>query len=305
MWKMKQIYQQEAEAGGVPGSAPTTPGAPAQGGQAPTPSSGASLLSQGAAAAQAGAGQQSAAPSSPFDWVPEKHRVVKEGGNDLDIEATAKKLADANRAFEKRFGSGDVPPKSPDEYNIETLPEGITFEEIKNDPAMASFMKGAHARGITNAQLEYVFNEHLNIMASTLRANEQLSIEECEAELQKTWANPTEYQRNLGNAYRAVQAFAASPEDAEALDEIGNHPALVRLLAKIGSELQEDEPIQEGTQAAESWEQEVASLRANPAYTDPSHPEHKQVISKMTALYEKRYGTQKSKLGGGRSFSYT
>ena len=170
---------------------------------------------------------------------------------------------------------------------------------------MASFMKGAHARGITNAQLEYVLNEHLNIMKDTIGANEQLSIEECQTELQKTWSNPTEYQRNLGNAYRAVQAFAASPEDAEALDEIGNHPALVRLLAKIGSELQEDEPIQEGTQAAESWEQEVASLRAHPGYIDPMHPEHKQVTSKMTALYEKRYGTQKSKLGGGRSFSYT
>ncbi len=301
MWKMKPIYMQEAEAGGAPGTAAAAPGPTPQGSPAPAAAAGGSILSQGAAAAQAGG--QPAAPATPFDWVPEKHRVVKEGGSDLDIEATARKLADANKAFEKRFGSGDVPPKTPDEYAIETLPEGITFDDIKADPAMQSFMKGAHARGITNAQLEYVLNEHLNIMGSTMGAAEQMSIEECGQELRKTWANPTEYDRNLGNAYRALQAFADSPEDAEALDEIGNNPALVRLLAKIGAELQEDTPIGEGTQAARDWDGEIASLRANPAYLDSSHPEHKQVMAKMDALYSKRYGTNKSKLGGGRSFS--
>jgi hypothetical protein len=300
IWNVKPIYQQEAETGGAPGAAAAAQGTPPQGSPAPTPTTGGSILSQGAAAAT-GAGQ--AAPANPFDWVPEKHRVVKEGGADLDIEATARKLADANKAFEKRFGSGDVPPKTPEEYAIESLPEGVTFDDIKADPAMQSFMKGAHARGITNAQLEYVLNEHLNIMGSTIGADEQMSIEECGQELRKTWANPTEYDRNLGNAYRALQAFADSPEDAEALDEIGNNPALVRLLAKIGAELQEDTPIGEGTQAAQDWDGEIASLRANPAYLDSSHPEHKQVMAKMDALYSKRYSTNKSKLGGGRSFS--
>jgi hypothetical protein len=183
-----------------------------------------------------------------------------------------------------------VPPKTAEEYAIETLPEGITFDDIKADPAMQSFMKGAHARGITNAQLEYVLNEHLNIMGSTMGAAEQMSIEECGQD------------RNLGNAYRALQAFAATPEDADALDEIGNNPALVRMLAKIGAELQEDEPIHEGSQAAQSWEDEIATLRSHPAYLDRSHAEHKQVMAKMDAMYSKRYGTQKSKLGGGRSF---
>lgn len=301
MWKMKPIYMQEAEAGGAPGTAAAAPGPTPQGSQAPAPAAGGSILSQGAAAAQAGG--QPAAPTAPFDWVPEKHRVVKEGGTDLDIEATARKLADANKAFEKRFGSGDVPPKTPDEYAIETLPEGITFDDIKADPAMQSFMKGAHARGITNAQLEYVLNEHLNIMYSTMGAAEQMSIEECGQELRKTWSNPTEYDRNLGNAYRAMQAFASSQEDIDALDEIGNNPALVRMLAKIGAELQEDEPIEEGTPAAQNWDQEVANLRGHVAYSDPAHPEHKHIHAKLTAMYEKRHGTQKSKLGGGRSFS--
>lgn len=301
MWMMKPIYMQEAEAGGAPGTAAAAPGQTPQGSPAPAAAAGGSILSQGAAAAQAGG--QPAAPATPFDWVPEKHRVVKEGGADLDIEATARKLADANKAFEKRFGSGDVPPKTPDEYAIETLPEGITFDDIKTDPVMQLFMQGAHEKGFTNAQAEYAINWHLNTLGSTMGAADQMSIEECGQELRKTWSNPTEYDRNLGNAYRALQAFAATPEDAEALDEIGNNPALVRLLAKIGSELQEDEPIHEGTQAAQSWEDEIASLRANPAYLDRSHPEHKQVMAKMDAMYTKRYGNQKSKLGGGRAFS--
>lgn len=300
-WKMKPIYMQEADAGGAPGAAAAAQGTPPQGSQTPSTQSGGSILSQGAAAAT-GAGQAAAA-ATPFDWVPEKHRVIKDGSTDLDVEATARKLADANKAFEKRFGAGDVPPKTPEEYVIDKLPDGFSVDDIKGDPVMLDYIKGAHALGMTNAQLQYALNGHLNILKDTIGASEQLSIEECGQELRKTWANPTEYDRNLGNAYRAMQAFVASEEDAAALDEIGNNPALVRMLAKIGAELQEDTPIGEGTQAAQDWDGEIASIRANPAYLDSSHPEHKQVMAKMDALYSKRYGTNKSKLGGGRSFS--
>lgn len=300
-WKMKPIYMQEADAGGAPGAAAAAQGTPPQESQTPSTQSGGSILSQGAAAAT-GAGQAAAA-ATPFDWVPEKHRVIKDGSTDLDVEATARKLADANKAFEKRFGAGDVPPKTPEEYVIDKLPDGFSVDDIKGDPVMLDYIKGAHALGMTNAQLQYALNGHLNILKDTIGASEQLSIEECGQELRKTWANPTEYDRNLGNAYRAMQAFVASEEDAAALDEIGNNPALVRMLAKIGAELQEDTPIGEGTQAAQDWDGEIASIRANPAYLDSSHPEHKQVMAKMDALYSKRYGTNKSKLGGGRSFS--
>lgn len=303
MWKMKPILMQEADAGGSPGAAPATPGTTPQGSsQTPPAASPTSVLAQGAQAAGTTPPHAGTPPPGPMDWVPEKHRVLKDGTQDLDYEATAKKLADANKAFEKRFGSGDVPPKSAEEYDLKQLPEGITFEEIKNDPAMSKFIKGAHARGLTNAQLEWAMNEHLSIMQGAINASQDMSVEECTAELRKAWPNQQDFELNAGNAYRAFKAFA-DPADQDAMDELGNNPLMVRLLANIGRELQEDKPIEAGTPAAQNWEQEVAAIRANPAYMDSSHAEHKQLQAKMNALYEKRYGTQKSRLGGGRSFS--
>lgn len=305
MWKMKPIYMQEADVSGSPGAAPATPGTSPQTGAPAAASTGGSVLSQGGQALSAG--QAPAATGGdpqpgPLDWVPEKHRVLKDGTQELDLDATAKKLADANRAFEKRFGAGDVPPKTPEEYKFEKLPEGITFEDIKADPKMQSFIKGAHALGFTNAQLEFAMNEHLGIMSETIAASESLSVEECTAELRKSWPSQKDFQLNTGNAYRAFKAFA-DPADQDAMEELGNHPALVRMLANIGRELQEDEPIESGSAAAQNWDQEVAALRAHAGYADASHPEHKIVIQKIDALYSKRYGTQKSRLGGGKTFS--
>ncbi|MGY5427887.1 hypothetical protein ACWQ3V_26735, partial [Enterobacter cloacae] len=59
--------------------------------------SGNSLLSTGA-------GEQGAS-----DWLPEKYRVMGEDGK-LNIEGSARKLADAHTSLEKRLGSVGTPP---------------------------------------------------------------------------------------------------------------------------------------------------------------------------------------------------
>lgn len=51
------------------------------------------------------------------DWLPEKYRTNKEDGS-LDLEASSRKVADAYRSLETRLGSGDVAPKTVDEYNV-------------------------------------------------------------------------------------------------------------------------------------------------------------------------------------------
>ena len=71
---------------------------------------GSSALASGAGASTATAGTAGA-----FDWIPEKHRVTKEDGT-FDLEASARKVAEAHGHLEKRFGSGDLPPKTPEEY---------------------------------------------------------------------------------------------------------------------------------------------------------------------------------------------
>ena len=83
-----------AEAG--EGGDPSTPAAPA----APAPTG--SVLDSG---------------NTGNDYIPEKYRTNKEDGT-LDLEASSRKVAEAYKQLETRFGSGDVPPKTADEYAV-------------------------------------------------------------------------------------------------------------------------------------------------------------------------------------------
>lgn len=225
--------------------------------------------------------------------------MAKEDGS-LDIEASARKVAEAHSALEKRLGTSELPPKSPEEYAPKVEVDGFNWDEFKADPDMQGFLKSAHAKGITNDQLSFVLGEYLQRAPQLMAGSAELGMEEAAAELRQAWRTDQEFNANVSNAYRAFQAFA-DPNDKEKMDAIGNNPIVLRMLANIGKEMQEDGPIDPSSQAAQDWEGEVAKIRANPAYADSNHPEHKTLITRMNTLYEKRYGKKPQVLGGGRN----
>src|SRR5690606_14417341 len=123
-----------AEAPADPAQAPaeTAPPAAAEG-QAPE-----SLLA-GVTAEGDPAQDPPAATPEDGSWLPEKHRVLAEDGT-VDEAASARKLADAYRHLEARLGSGDVPPKSAEDYALQV--EGLDAEQIdafKADPMFQDF----------------------------------------------------------------------------------------------------------------------------------------------------------------------
>jgi hypothetical protein len=61
------------------------------------------------------------------------------------------------------MGSGDTPPKTADEYAPKVEVEGFKWEEFKADPRMQSFMKSAHAKGITNDQMGFILGEYAQL----------------------------------------------------------------------------------------------------------------------------------------------
>src|SRR5690606_40919240 len=133
--RMGHFFMAEAGEGGDP----STPAAPA----APAPTS--SVLDSG---------------NTGTDYIPEKLRVMKEDGS-LDQEASSRKVAEAYKHLETRFGSGDVPPKTPEEYAVKLEGvEGFNWDEFKVDEGTQSFLKGAHAKGLTNDQVQYVIGEY-------------------------------------------------------------------------------------------------------------------------------------------------
>lgn len=219
-----------------------TPAAPAA---APAPAAGAAPApAAGAAAPNA---LQAGAPAPTFDWMPEKYRVAAADGK-LDMEASAKKLADGYANAVKRIGTGDLPPESADKYAV-TVPDEFKEAFKADDKMLAEFRSQAHAKGLTQGQFDFVLGEFFKRVPALAEQQTELARSECEAELRKSWPREDDYRGNLTAAFRAATAYGGP--DAEALiADYGNDPRMVRLLAAIGKELREDSPPADSLPAA-------------------------------------------------------
>lgn len=275
MWKLKHLFM-NAELGAEQAGG----GGDNDGGNGNNPgageSSGNSLLSTGA-------GEQGA-----NDWLPEKFRVMGEDGK-LSIESSARKLAENYTHLEKRMGSGDAPPKTADEYAPKVEVEGFNWEEFKADPRMQSFMKSAHAKGITNDQMSFILGEYAQRAPELVGGAAALDSEAASTQLREVWKTDAEFNKNIGLAFRAFNSLA-DDADKGRIDEIGNNPMVIRMLAKVGAEMQEDTPA--GGDVNLEEQQTIRDLMKSPAYMDPKHADHERVSARVKAYYQKRYGDQ-------------
>lgn len=279
MWKIKHLFM-NAEQGAEAPAGSTGGNDGGNGGGAENPGAGNpagnSLLSTGAG--EPGAN----------DWIPEKYRVMGEGGI-LDIEGSARKLADAYSHLEKRMGSGDTPPKTADEYAPKVEVEGFKWDEFKADPRMQSFMKSAHAKGITNDQMGFILGEYAQLAPELVNGAAALDSEAATTQLREVWKTDAEFNKNIGLAFRAFNSLT-DEGDRGRIDEIGNNPMVIRMLAKIGAEMQEDAPAGADSNPAE--QQTIRDLMKSEAYMNPKHTDHERVSTTVKAYYLKRYGDQ-------------
>jgi len=229
------------------------------------------------------------APGSP---IPAKYQVKKADGT-LDADASMAKWAEGHKHLEQRLGSGTAPPASPDDYKVEA--PGLDWEAFKSAPENKALLKAAHAKGMTNDQLAWALGEYAQRMAAA-----QPTPEKAFSELQQAWKTPTEFHANARHAAKALAVFGDTLTDQER-QAIDSSPVVLRLLAKVGAQLGEDSaPIVEGTPAAQSWDEQMAAIKAHPGFMDALHPEHKQLVAKQQALYDRRYGPKKAPAAFGR-----
>ncbi|EDK8543073.1 hypothetical protein L8092_004908 [Salmonella enterica] len=222
------------------------------------------------------------------DWLPEKFRVMGEDGK-ISIESSARKLAENYTHLEKRMGSGDAPPKTADDYAPKVEVEGFNWEEFKADPRMQGFMKTAHAKGITNDQMSFILGEYAQRAPELAGGAAALDSEAATTQLREVWKTDAEFKQNIGLAFRAFNSLA-DDADKGRIDEIGNNPMVIRMLAKVGAEMQEDAPA--GGDVNLEEQQTIRDLMKSPAYMDPKHADHERVSAKVKAYYQKRYGDQ-------------
>lgn len=282
------------DGGGNGGGAAAADGGAATGAGAEGAAGGAAA-SAGAAAATGTDGSLLAAGAKPdtntTEYIPEKYRVNKEDGT-LDLDASSRKLAEAYTNAEKRIGSGDLPPKTAEEYAV-TVPDA--FKEAFNpeeDQGFKDFRTKAFEAGMTQKHMDLVMDSYFNIAPQLVQGALILDERAATAELQKTWATEADFSKNLRNSYVATEAIAKKagiPIEQIMSSPLKNDPLFHRMMAIIGPELREDSnpggDILGGDDA-------VNDLMASEAYSNPSHKDHAKVSAQVKAYFEKKHGTE-------------
>lgn len=235
------------------------------------------------------------------DWLPEKYRTNKEDGS-LDLEASSRKIAEGYKQLETRLGTGDAPPKSADEYAVKLEGvEGFDWEEFKADEGTKSFLAGAHAKGMTNDQVQYVIGEYLKAAPGLVEGGVQLSQQDCTAALKAVWADDQTMTSNVRASYRAAEAFASpdgQPGNFATLQaKYGNDPDFIAFTANIGKELAEDTLITNGVVNEQDFTVKTADLRQQLSDLPPHDPKRAGIQQQLDQLYAARYNKQPSRLG--------
>lgn len=217
------------------------------------------------------------------EQMPEKFRVFD--GENFNLESSTSKLIDSYSYLEKRVGSAEPPPETPEGYTLngENFGENFDAESFMKDESTQGFLKRMHAKGATNAIIQEAIEYGLNEFAPQLQqGNAELSQEECLTSLKEHWQDDASFNENRGLANKAYMALP--DELKEAVNSgLGNDPAFMRVMAHLGKGMLEDTPPSEVVQATGD---EIQSLMTSEAYRDSKHPEHAAVSKKVQAFFQ-------------------
>ncbi|WP_151800296.1 hypothetical protein [Acinetobacter nosocomialis] len=208
--------------------------------------------------------------------IPEKFKVTAEDGS-VDYKATVAKLSESYTGLEKRVGTGEIAPKSVDEYKVER--EGFDFEEFKADESNKEFLTEAHKHGITNKQLDFLLSEYDKRAVDLVSNSSQIDTDTTVQTLQSEWGQ--DYEKNIFNAVKAARACGITDEQIND-PMIGNNVAFIKMAAYFGSQMTEDKPVSNGTPV----NVDIQSLMRSEAFFNPKHPDHKSVKAQIDSYYD-------------------
>lgn len=214
--------------------------------------------------------------SSIDTTIPDKFKVVTEDGS-VDYKATVAKMNESYSYLEKKVGTGEVAPKSVDEYKLER--EDFDFEEFKADESNKEFLTEAHKHGITNKQLDFLISEYDKRAVNLVSNSSQIDTDSTVQTLQSDWGD--KYEANIFNAVKAARACGITDEQINN-PLIGNNVAFIKMAAYFGSQITEDQPVSNGTPV----NVDIQSLMRSEAFFNPKHPDHKSVKAQIDSYYD-------------------
>ena len=184
-------------------------------------------------------------------------------------------------------------PESPEKYSID-LPSDSYPQEV-----IQSFLKEAHASGLTNKQAQSAINFY-NTIETDGQINSDAAMQQAkvdaESALKKEWG-PSEYAKELAVSRRAFNRFA--DDDLKAfVNETGvtNNVAMIKFLNRIGKAFSEPDMGGAGKDSGsidgDSAKIEISAMlkdkthKYNEALFDNTHPKHAEAISYRDHLYD-------------------
>ncbi|WP_213768998.1 hypothetical protein [Caballeronia sp. dw_19] len=306
MFKVRYALMDEAggaagATGGVASGGATTAAAGA--GTASTAGDGSGAASTASGAGNAGTGTatgasalaagSTAATGTTPDFIPEKYRVTKDDGS-LDVDASARKLADGYGELSKRFGSGDAAPKTAAEYAV-VVPDALkeAVGDISADPMFTQFRDDMHGLGLSQKQFDGVMSRYFELAPKLAGGAAQLSTDTAVAALRETWKDEGEFKKQIGLSYQAADTIAkAAGMTYEDIDKagLGNNPTFIKLMAAIGPEFSEGKPVEGAGGSTFTSDQAIKELMMSDANTNTKHPQHAATRAKIDAYYARKHG---------------
>jgi hypothetical protein len=191
-------------------------------------------------------------------------------------------------------------PEAPDKYTWDT-PENI-HPAIQITPELEnSYRDVAFKLGLTSEQAAALRMYHLDSLTAQINTQEQAqkdALLKAETDLRKEYG--AAFEEKVNTAKKVVDTFGGDAVKAELnKNNLGNNPALVKMLADIGSKLGEDSIAKggrpSGMMTPEQAKAEIKRMNTeatqNPKHPlmDDMHPEHKEAIAKRDSLYKLAY----------------
>lgn len=188
-------------------------------------------------------------------------------------------------------------PESPDKYNL-VLPKADKI--AWQDDRIKAFKETGFKNGLNHKQMHGILDLYANMIETDdklMETGKQAALQE----LSKEWG-PQEsvgYQKNMALVGRAVDLYGG-PEAKEffnAVTEVGNHPVLVRMIAKMAADLDEADYLGGaeggGGMTPDEAKAKIAEIYANP--DDLYHakfqakPGHAERVAEVEKLYQLAY----------------
>lgn len=299
MWKLKHVLMDQAGdgtgtgAGGAGAGDAAAAAAAAKGGDKGAAGDDKSLLSQAGAAgddkSKAAAAAAAAAAADPLSWLPEKYRVKTADGKTVDVEASAKKVAEGHAALEKRMGETGAPPEKPEGYKADgvlaKLKEANKGVEVQVPAELIKdFNTWAHDAKLTQGQYDKALVAYLGGMQQLVDTAFDNAKASATTELVKVWGadgmKPDSAQ--MQRAYKAFMTYApAAMRTPAEMDKVGNNAIVLQILEAVGREMGEDTKIHGDGAAGD----DIHAMMRTEAYWNKKHPEHQATVRKVNEFF--------------------